>query len=325
VLWYPADASASETAYRVGPPGLTFFHRGWVARGAPLGEVEAGAHPLVLLSHGTGGSAGDLSWLAETLASRGYLVAGVSHHGNSILADDLSAQGFFLFWERAPDLSRVLDELLSDPELGRLVDRERIGVAGFSLGGHTVVLLAGGRLDIQTYYAYCERPDAEAESCEPPPESPFGLEDLLEAIENDAATRASIAGADADFRDPRIRAAYAIAPAAVAAMPEAGMREIGIPLRVVVGEADTMAPADSNAARLAGVVPGAQLERLEGVDHYTFLGECGWAGRIFLGEICDSGTGVPRAETLEWVALDAYDFFESSWTSRSGGPPLAAD
>jgi hypothetical protein len=36
--------------------------------------------PLVMLSHGTGGGAATLAWLAETLASNGYIVVAVNHH-----------------------------------------------------------------------------------------------------------------------------------------------------------------------------------------------------------------------------------------------------
>jgi dienelactone hydrolase len=41
---------------------------------------DSGKRPLVVLSHGTGGGAAGMAWLAETLASNGYIVAAVNHH-----------------------------------------------------------------------------------------------------------------------------------------------------------------------------------------------------------------------------------------------------
>ena len=98
----------------------------------------------------------------------------------------------------------LLDRVLEDPMFGPHIDRERIGAAGFSLGGNTVVLVAGGRLDMQSYIKLCNSPDAPTESCDPPPESPFHRADLLRVIETDPETRASLARADDSYRDPRL-------------------------------------------------------------------------------------------------------------------------
>ncbi len=307
-IWYPATEEAIEAPIVIGPPGLPLLRRGWVARDAP----PAGAArdlPLILLSHGTGGSRNDLSWLAERLVQDGYVVAAVTHHGNSIQSDDLTAQGFFLFWERAREMTVLLDRILQDDVFGPRIDGTRIGAAGFSLGGNTMALLAGGRLDIEAYYAYCQGPEAEAANCEPPPESPFTVADLEKLIESNARVRASIESASDDWRENRIRAVYAIAPAALAAMPRSGAAQIDIPLRVAVGDQDTMAPLATNARPVAESAPQAELWVLPGVDHYTFLGPCGWAGKLVLGEICAESQQLPRVQTLERVAADASAFF----------------
>ena len=168
-IWYPAVPGARETATSIGPPGLPFFRFGWVAPEAPMAALPERL-PVILLSHGTGGSALDLSWLAEPLAARGHLVAAVTHHGNSIAADDLAPQGFYLWWERARDLTQILERLERDSAFGDRLDLGRVGAAGFSLGGHTVVLLGGARVDLAAFRARCEEPDALASSCQPPPE-----------------------------------------------------------------------------------------------------------------------------------------------------------
>jgi len=50
-----------------------------------------------------------------------------------------------LWWERARDLSAVIDGMLSDPTFMPRIDRQRIGAAGFSLGGYTMIAIAQGR------------------------------------------------------------------------------------------------------------------------------------------------------------------------------------
>ena len=92
-------------------------------------------------------------------------------------------------------------------------------------------------------------------------------------------------------------------------MPRSGAAQIDIPLRVAVGDQDTMAPLATNARPVAESAPQAELWVLPGVDHYTFLGPCGWAGKLVLGEICAESQQLPRVQTLERVAADASAFF----------------
>ena len=308
-IWYPAVDDAIEEPFVIGPPGLPFLLRGWIARDAPPASTPTRL-PLILLSHGTGGSRSDLYWLAEKLVQDGYVVVAVTHHGNSIQSDDLTAQGFFLFWERAREMTALLDHILQDNEFGPRIDRTRIGAAGFSLGGNTMALLAGGRLDIEAYYEYCQGAEADAADCEPPPESPFRVDDLERLIENNPRVRASIKSANDDWREERIRAVYVIAPAALVAMGQSGAAQIKVPLRVAVGDADTMAPLATNARPLAESAPQADLWVLSGVDHYTFLGPCGWAGKMVMGEVCAESQELPRSQVLERVAADASAFFD---------------
>jgi predicted dienelactone hydrolase len=75
-LWYPAE-SGSETRFGVGRirPGYLA-----VAEGMPR---LAPAAPLIVLSHGTGGSAQSLAWLATSLARHGALVVAADHPTSS--------------------------------------------------------------------------------------------------------------------------------------------------------------------------------------------------------------------------------------------------
>jgi predicted dienelactone hydrolase len=106
-IWYPAPRGTPETEWRV-----SIFNAGWSAQGAPI-AASPRKFPLVVLSHGTGGGAATLSWLAETLASNGYVVAAVNHHGNTAAEPSYRPQGFILWWERARDVSLSTPSLTS--------------------------------------------------------------------------------------------------------------------------------------------------------------------------------------------------------------------
>jgi len=59
--WYPAEDAAVEEPGFIGPPDQPLFVMGPLARGARLSE-SAKRWPVVLVSHGTGGTATGLGW-----------------------------------------------------------------------------------------------------------------------------------------------------------------------------------------------------------------------------------------------------------------------
>lgn len=78
-LFYPTLEGKSE-ALVLGPPQAPLFNAGSVVKDA---LPTPGQHPLILMSHGTGGSAPQMLWLAQALVQQGYWVAAVNHHGNT--------------------------------------------------------------------------------------------------------------------------------------------------------------------------------------------------------------------------------------------------
>lgn len=302
-LWYPAAPGTRETAWRIG-----VFQAGHGAPGAGAADL-AGPAPLIVLSHGTGGSAAQLSWLAEALAAEGFLVAAPNHHGNTAAEKALMPQGFMLWWERAQDVSAVIDALLADPFWGPRIDASRIGAAGFSLGGHTVLSTAGALTDRAAWRAGCEA-DASDPACRPPPESDFSIQDLLE-LEPTPAVAASLARANASYRDVRIRAVYAMAPALTTAFDAGRLAEIGVPVRIVAGSLDAQVPAQTQLGPLAARIPDAQLHLFDGAGHYAFLAPCGLRGRALLAALCRDPAGIDRRVLHGEVGRDALGFFRA--------------
>ncbi|HZU87825.1 MAG TPA: hypothetical protein VE993_01075, partial [Stellaceae bacterium] len=252
MIWYPAVPDAQETPQRFGPPGRPFFDLGRAAVNAAIAPSPA-RFPLILLSHSSGGIAANLAWLGTALAAHGYIAAAVNHPGNNAI-DGYTVPGFTLWGLRARDLSAVLDGMFKDPTFGPRIDPRRIGAAGHSLGGYTVIAIAGGIASHERLREFCASPAADR-TCGPPTQFP-DLGAKVEALaRSDPAYRATLDETGWSYRDPRMRAVFAMAPGLAQAFLPASLARIDIPVAIVAGAADEVVPATSNAEFLAAKIP----------------------------------------------------------------------
>jgi predicted dienelactone hydrolase len=305
-VWYPAPVSAIETPQFIGPPDAPLFKAGLAAPHAPFAPA-LDLFPLIVLSHGTGGSAEQMAWLATALARAGFIVAAVDHPGNN--ADEpYTPEGFTLWWERAIDLSEVIDGMLADETFGPKIDKSRIGAAGFSLGGYTVMEIAGARTDVSVLFDRC-RAQPDQVLCHVPEMKTLGTpQSILQQVRKTSAI--SLAASGESYRDPRVKAVFAIAPALGFTLVQESLREIRVPVEIVVGGADPIAPAEENADYLRANIRGAREEVLPGgVAHYTFLDTCTAAGKQAVGVYCSDLAGVDRDKVHDDVAEEAVSFF----------------
>jgi predicted dienelactone hydrolase len=208
----------------------------------------------------------------------------------------------------------VLDRLLRDSLLGPRIDSTRIGAAGFSLGGYTVVALAGGHTDLQRFETFCASPERDF-TCQVQPELPGG-QAAIDTLLNDSVVSASLARAGEDYRDGRIRAVAALSPAVAQAFTPASLHAVGIPVLVVGGEADRIAPPGTNARAIAREVPGAALLLLPRVRHYSFLSTCTQLGRRVTPDTCSDEPGVSRDAIHARVSSRLGAFFDRALRPR---------
>jgi predicted dienelactone hydrolase len=96
--------------------------------------------PLIMYSHGFMSSHTEGAYLADHLASHGYIVAApdfpLSHIGTPGGATILDLPN------QPGDVSFLIDTLLADGTFGPVIDHSRIGLTGLSLGGTTTLLTA---------------------------------------------------------------------------------------------------------------------------------------------------------------------------------------
>jgi len=167
-FWYPSSAAASCVKASYTSPQVWKYFSTLVGASLPRvsthsclnSPVATGPHPVVVLEHGFTGTYTDYTYLAEDLASRGYVVAAVDHtheatavefpdgrleksvfgsHLTKYTRSDAGSLGLAVA-VRLDDLRFVLNEMARlnaapDGDLSGRLDLTRIALVGHSLGG----------------------------------------------------------------------------------------------------------------------------------------------------------------------------------------------
>ncbi len=289
-LFYPAarqDAAAP-------PNPLLFFTNLHFRAQAPIVDDEQ-KRPLIMFSHGAGSNGLYYAWFGEYLAARGYLVAMVYHYR----ANTYDSTVMYLrskLWQRPRDLSLDITNLLRDPKWGPRIDPDKIGVAGHSQGGFTSLWIGGARVNADLYRAYLKGWK----------NNPVVPEYLRADLPLDPTPAL-------DVGDPRVKAAFAMAPGDVRGfgMDDAGLRRLSLPTYIIVGARDTQAPVKENSEYAARYIANVQLEIMPGlVDHEIFVNECDALGRDTWPEACIDAPGVDRRQWHEHIGAVALQFFD---------------
>ncbi len=295
-LWYPADDPTAAPALQA-QNGLFYgFHAITDAPPAP------GPHSVIVLSHGSGGNAPQLGWLARDLAMHGFIVLGVNHPGTT--SGDSDPHRTPHIWDRTNDLRAALDWLLANPPAGLTPDEGRIASLGFSLGGHTALALAGVQVSKDAFMAYCAKFAA----------------DLDCGWMNAAGVDFSAIDAqryEADHSDPRIKAVVAVDPALPHAMTAASLSAVDDPILLISLGLLAEVPQAMNVTPILETLPNAVVYETRDSWHFSFLAECSTLGRIIIGlveteNICDDPVARSRADVHRALRPVIGDFLNEA-------------
>ena len=191
VVMYPCDAP--EACKKLGS---------FTLNASMNGRVAVGSFPLVVISHGTGGSHLSHRTLAAHLARNGNVVALLEHPRNNRNNNELAGTEAILS-HRPRQIRLVMDWAYLSDLFGHSLKPDTAAIIGHSLGGYAALATAGGH---PTAFPW-ETPDHQSRPVEVK-------------------------------HDDRVRALVLLAPAAAWYMPPDSLRDVRVPILMLTGEKD---------------------------------------------------------------------------------------
>ena len=300
-VFYPSSANTGDVTWR-GPYELH------ATADAP---AIAGAKPLVVISHGHSGSALGHHDLAVYLASHGFVVATLQHPKDNFLDDSGDGHPEVMIG-RPIQVKATISSLLDDPQWGALIDPERIGVAGFSNGGYTSLLLVGAVPQFTRFIDYCNAHPDDPNIC-------GHVKDVVAQLAKQGLTATQMLTAMqgelhrwGNTDDPRIKAAFAMAPQGLV-FDKAGLASVDRPVYLYYGHADEVLRPEYNVLHIAPL-----LKTLVGVSmipkagHYVFLSPCSPDLAQDAPGICKDPADVDRVAAHLRINARALAFFRQT-------------
>lgn len=229
--------------------------------------------PLIVISHGQGGSRFGHHDTAAALADAGFVVASFNHPGDS--NDDRSATNQIAIFEARPQqVSRVISYMLEQWPQRKALDARSVGVFGFSRGGYTALALAGG---VPSVAAGSQRFCASWSSVIDP-----------------MCWRVKLGDAQLTPQaDPRVKAIVAADPLNL--FDAAGLLNVRIPVQLWASERGGAGVTLAHTQALkAGLPQTPEWHIAQGAGHFVFLAPCPEALRKEAEEICEDPKGVDR-------------------------------
>ncbi|HEY9604955.1 MAG TPA: alpha/beta hydrolase, partial [Allocoleopsis sp.] len=199
------------------------------------GDVNPKPVPVIVISHGMASDRQTFAYLAEHLASYGFAVAAIEHPDTDrkkyqdYLSGLASPPSAIAAINRPLDVKFLLDELQrlsqSDSRFQGRLNLDQVGLIGQSLGGYTVLALAGATINFQQLHKDCN------------PNTSLNLSLLIQCRVDELPPK------DYSLKDDRIKAVIAMNPVGSSVFGQSGLQSIKIPVMLVSGSDDIFAPA----------------------------------------------------------------------------------
>jgi predicted dienelactone hydrolase len=270
-IWYPSDGKVSTE-----PLGL------FTQEVAYYGAVKGGHLPLVVVSHGTGGSAAVHYDTALALADAGFVVVALSHTGDNYKdrQDSFTARNFA---NRARHIGRVVDFMTGAWNGRNHLDGTRIGIFGHSAGAATALIVIGAEPDLAVLSAFCgDHPDD------------WGCRQARERSAGNPV-RDSDAKPPQWQHDPRVKAAVIVAPAMGPGFTKDSLAHVRVAVQLWAAENDLITTNGSSADIVKANLPQPpETHMTANAGHFDFLAPCSDALAKVAPEICISASDFDR-------------------------------
>ena len=260
----------------------------WFPKSEGFGDHMRGtALPLIVISHGAGGSAFDHADTARTLARAGFVVVALTHAGDNYRDQSYVGRGLHLL-RRPGQVERTIDYMLTAWPEHAHIDANRVGMFGFSAGGFTTLVLAGGAPDLSRAVAHC-RTEPDAWDCLYLRRRGWRLHAQAQATPPDWS------------HDPRIKAIVVAAPAVGYSFAPDHLAEVTIPVQLWGADHDDV--VEDSALIVRRLLPRrVEFHLVQNAGHFSFIAPCSWIERaaIIVGErfgvpaICSDRPGFDR-------------------------------
>ncbi|HUT54526.1 MAG TPA: hypothetical protein VM658_14140 [bacterium] len=256
LVWYPAQPAAGETPYKYEDvmEGSAVLDAKTLRDGAP--------YPLILFSHGLGGCGCQSVFYTENLASYGYVVVAPDHKDSAMChiegppditfgqiawgavkgGGDLSKTVFSLFGDklagenfdfsyRPAEAKATIDAALTWNQdaaspLHGLMDPDRIGATGHSLGGYTTLMIGGVPFE-------CKGVELKPGECDT---TNISLNHAINPCCMDYVRNAD----PFSSRDERVKAMLPLGPAVFFPNLDEAAKAIKIPMMIIAGDNQKM-------------------------------------------------------------------------------------
>lgn len=277
-IWYPSDAPATDVMVETEKQHV-----------AVDGAVRGTGLPLILMSHGHGGSFAGHFDTAIALAEAGYVAAAVTHNGDSWHDASHAVE----IWNRPRQLKVMADYLLSGWVGHDRIDARRVGAFGFSAGGFTVLAAAGGEPDVAQLAPHC-REHPTFEDCQIVAQAHLKLGQPITWV-----------------HDARIKAVVSAAPALGFAFGKAGLAHVTVPVQLWRAEDDQVLPHPFYAEAVRQDLPQPpEMHVVPHAGHYDFIPPCSDILHRHVPMICASEAGFDRAAFHRRFNHDVVAFFD---------------
>jgi len=131
-VMYPTDVPSRDVVF--GP---------YILNVSPDAPVEVGNFPLVIISHGSGGSNLAYHTLGSHLAKNGFVVCMPEHPFNNRNDNHLEGTNEN-FTNRLKHISLMIDQMFLADKFKQYLQPNNVGVIGHSIGANTALVLVGG-------------------------------------------------------------------------------------------------------------------------------------------------------------------------------------